>query len=156
MASGHLLFCTLYLFTSSIACEKYLQILFTILYKSPHIDIRANTIIAISDLTFRFPNLLEPWSPRIYAWYIWLLFSTFISLSLLNFLISLRDSSPVVRKNTLTVLSHLILNDMIKVKGQISELVLCLEDKEPEISRMSQAFFHELSLKVVSLCRCSL
>ena len=57
--------------------------------------IRANTIIAAGDLNCRFPNTLEPWTPRMYA--------------------CLRDDSPQVRSNTLTVLTHLILNDMIKV-----------------------------------------
>ena len=43
------------------------QLLFTILEKSTEPVIRANTIIAIGDLTFKFPNLIEPWTPRIYA-----------------------------------------------------------------------------------------
>ena len=29
--------------------------------------IRANTIIALGDLTFRFPNLIEPWTAHLYA-----------------------------------------------------------------------------------------
>ena len=31
--------------------------------------IRANTIIALGDLTFRFPNLIEPWTTNLYARY---------------------------------------------------------------------------------------
>ena len=61
---------------------------------------------------------------------------------------SLRDDSPVVRKNTLVVLTHLILNDMIKVKGQISAMALCLEDPEQKIADLAKLFFHELSKKV--------
>ena len=64
---------------------------------------------------------------------------------------SLRDDSPVVRKNTLVVLTHLILNDMIKVKGQISAMALCLEDPEQKIADLAKLFFHELSKKV-SIC----
>ena len=62
---------------------------------------------------------------------------------------SLRDDSPVVRKNTLVVLTHLILNDMIKVKGQISAMALCLEDPEQKIADLAKLFFHELSKKVL-------
>ena len=76
--------------------------------------IRANTVIAIGDLCFRFPNLLEPWTSHIYS--------------------RLQDSSVIVRKNTLTVLTHLILNDMVKVKGQISYIALCIVDKEEKIA----------------------
>ena len=52
---------------SSEFCEEHLQLLFTILEKSPHAAIRANTIIALGDLNFRFPNLLEPWTPNLYG-----------------------------------------------------------------------------------------
>lgn len=59
------LFCVLR--DSSEFCEDHLQLLFTILERSPHAVIRANTIIAMGDLTFRFPNLIEPWTPNLYA-----------------------------------------------------------------------------------------
>ena len=52
---------------SSTLCDKYLQFLFTVLEKSPEPTIRANTIIAAGDLTFRYPNLIEPWTPYLYA-----------------------------------------------------------------------------------------
>ena len=51
---------------------------------------------------------------------------------------SLRDSDLRVRKNTLMVLTHLILNDMVKVKGQISEMAVCLEDADPRISDLAK------------------
>ncbi len=28
--------------------------------------VRSNLVIAIGDLAFRFPNLLEPWTPHMY------------------------------------------------------------------------------------------
>ena len=52
-----------------------------------------------------------------------------------------------VRKNCLMVLSHLILNDMMKVKGHIARLALCLQDDEPRVAGLAQVFFHELSAK---------
>ena len=46
------------------------------------------------------------------------------------------------------VLTHLILNDMVKVKGQISELATCIVDGEERIAGLSKLFFHELAKKV--------
>lgn len=43
------------------------------------------------------------------------------------------------------VLSHLILNDMMKVKGHIARLALCLQDPDARIAALAQLFFHELS-----------
>ena len=60
----------------------------------------------------------------------------------------LRDPSPLVRKYTLQVLTHLILNDMVKVKGQISELACCIMDNDDQISGLAKLFFHELAKKV--------
>ena len=58
------------------------------------------------------------------------------------------DTSIHVRRNTLTVLTHLILNDMIKVRGQISSMALCIVDQDPKISDLAKHFFHELAAKV--------
>ncbi len=46
------------------------------------------------------------------------------------------------------VLTHLILNDMIKIRGQVSAMALCLEDPDISIKDLSEVFFYELSLKV--------
>ena len=45
------------------------------------------------------------------------------------------------------VLTHLILNGMIKVKGQLGKLVRGLEDPEPGIVDFAKLFFMELSTK---------
>ena len=50
------------------------------------------------------------------------------------FVFRLHDESPYVRRDTLTVLTHLILNDMLKVKGQISDIALCITDEDPRIA----------------------
>lgn len=108
-------------------CEKHLPLLFTALSNAPAKDVtlRANTVIALGDLAFRFPNEVEPYTPRIYA--------------------CLRDKSNRVRCHTLMVLTHLILNDMVKVKGQVCEIALCLRDNEVRIRDMARLLFNELS-----------
>ena len=76
---------------------------------------------------------------------------TIIFLALYNFVFycyRLRDDSAQVRKNTCMVLTHLILNDMVKVKGQISELASCVVDHDSRIANLSKLFFSELSKKV--------
>lgn len=37
---------------------------------------------------------------------------------------------------------------MVKVKGQISEMAVCLEDKEEKIASSAKMFFFELAQKV--------
>jgi condensin complex subunit 1 len=112
---------------SSSFCEKHLPVVFTALADAPKDDVtlRANTIIALGDLAFRFPNEVEPYTPRMYA--------------------CLRDDSTKVRRHTLMVLTHLILNDMIKVKGQVCEIALCLRDSDQRIRDTARLLFHELS-----------
>ena len=112
---------------SSTFCEQQLPLLFTALTNAPEGDItmRANTIVALGDLAFRFPNEVEPYTPRIYA--------------------CLRDSSTKVRRHTMMVLTHLILNDMVKVKGNVCEIALCLRDEDPRIRDTARLLFHELS-----------
>nr|XP_053639720.1 condensin complex subunit 1-like [Cherax quadricarinatus] len=111
-----------FMMVSSDICEENLQLIFTILEKSKEAVIRGNTVIALGDLSFRFPNQLEPWIPRLYA--------------------RLRDDSPKVRQNTLTILTHLVLNDMVKVKGLISDIALCINDEDPRISGMQNFKIH--------------
>jgi hypothetical protein len=52
-----------------------------------------------------------------------------------------------VVKNCLMVLTHLILNDMMKVRSHISQLALRLQDDDARIAALAQLFFHELSRK---------
>ena len=113
-------------------CEMHLPLLFSVLGKAPNDDqdLRANIVIALGDLAFRFPNELEPFTPKIYA--------------------CLRDKSTRVRRHTLMVLTHLILNDMVKVKGNVCEIALCLQDKETGIRDMARLLFHELSKRTNS------
>lgn len=79
----------------SLLSESNLQLLFTVVENAPSETVRSNCTIALGDLAVRFPNLLEPWTENMYA--------------------RLRDQSASVRKNAVLVLSHLILNDMMKV-----------------------------------------
>ncbi|KAM6212507.1 condensin complex subunit 1 isoform 1-T1 [Sarcoramphus papa] len=112
---------------SSEFCDSHLRLLFTMMEKSTLPSVRSNLIIAAGDLAIRFPNLVEPWTSHLYA--------------------RLRDPCPSVRQTAGLVMTHLILKDMVKVKGQVSEMATLLIDPEEAIMGVAQNFFSELSNK---------
>ena len=111
--------------TSSVICEASLPLLFTTLEREVSVQVRSTIVIALGDLAFRFPNSVEPWTDRIYM--------------------RLSDTSPAVRYNTLMVITHLVLNDMLKVKGQVSQVVLSLNDSCTEVRDLAHVFFKKLA-----------
>ncbi|CAJ0913628.1 11818_t:CDS:2, partial [Entrophospora sp. SA101] len=59
----------------------------------------------------------------------------------------LSDDNTLVKKNALMVLTHLILNGMIKAKDQLIEMHKCLGDDDQRISDLAKLFFSELETK---------
>uniref|UniRef100_A0A4W4FXU2 Condensin complex subunit 1 n=1 Tax=Electrophorus electricus TaxID=8005 RepID=A0A4W4FXU2_ELEEL len=116
-----------FMMISPAVCSDNIRLLFTVLEKSPLPVVRANAIIALGDLTVRFPNILEPWTPNLYA--------------------RLCDEDASVRLTAITVLTQLVLKDVMKVKGQVSEVAVLLLDPEPHIASLALNFFNELSAK---------
>ena len=112
---------------SATFCEGQLRLLFTLMQRETEVQVRANIAVALGDLVVRHANLLAPWTSHLYA--------------------QLRDTDARVRKTILMVLTHLILNEMIKVKGQVAEMALCLLDDEPRIGALTRLFFTEFAKK---------
>jgi len=108
-------------------CEQHLQVLFTVLASEEPAAVRADIVIALCDLTVRYPNLIEPWSSQIFR--------------------CLQDRTVEVRRNTIMCITFLVLNDMMKVRGQMSEIVLCLVDPDSQVNKMCHSFFFEMSNK---------
>lgn len=52
-----------------------------------------------------------------------------------------------MRTTCVQTLSNLIMREMIRVKGQVSELALCMVDENAEISKMSRHLFQDLAKK---------
>jgi condensin complex subunit 1 len=50
-----------------VATTACLQLLFTVLKNSDEPKLRATIAIALGDLAFRFPNLIEPWTSHLYG-----------------------------------------------------------------------------------------
>ncbi|XP_036036921.1 condensin complex subunit 1 isoform X2 [Onychomys torridus] len=112
---------------SATFCDSQLRLLFTMLEKSSLPTVRSNLMVATGDLAIRFPNLVDPWTPHLYA--------------------RLRDPAQQVRRTAGLVMTHLILKDMVKVKGQVSEMAVLLIDPVPHIAALAKNFFNELSHK---------
>ncbi|KAG9085131.1 Condensin complex subunit [Ceratobasidium sp. UAMH 11750] len=112
---------------SSQFCESNLMLLFKIMETSRNPVIKSNIVIALGDVAICFNNMIDENSNRLYD--------------------GLTDNNLTVKKNTLMVLTHLILNGMIKVKGQLGEMAKCLEDEDPRGADLAKLFFQELSLK---------
>lgn len=116
-----------FLCVSSQFCDQHHRLLFKILETSKDADIKSNIVIALGDVAVSFSNIIDENSNELYK--------------------GLSDTDLRVKKNTLMVLTHLILNGMIKVKGQLGEMAKCLEDPEPRIADLAKLFFKELSSK---------
>ncbi|KAJ2741405.1 condensin complex non-SMC subunit Cnd1 [Coemansia sp. BCRC 34301] len=112
---------------SSTFCEENLPLLLILLQRAKSPVIRANISIALGDITVCFNNLIGENVQYLYG--------------------PLHDADTKVKKTTLMVLTHLILNGMVKVKGQLGEMAKCLEDKDARVADMARLFFSELSTK---------
>lgn len=90
-------------------CQTHLPLLLSVLEdNSLPGALRSNCVIAFGDLVQRFPLVLEHCSDKLFA--------------------RLRDADSTVRRKAVLVLTHLVLNDMLKMRGQLVEVVLCLLD----------------------------
>ncbi|KAK9876242.1 hypothetical protein WA026_012541 [Henosepilachna vigintioctopunctata] len=116
-----------YMLVSSRFCEDNMQLLFTIFEKTKYTDVKCTVLYHCSDLLTRFPNIVEPWTPRIYQ--------------------SLQNPIDKIRKATFFTLSNLILRDMIRVQGHIATMAKCIIDSNVELNVMSRTFFIQLSHK---------
>ncbi|KAK3804526.1 MAG: LOW QUALITY PROTEIN: non-SMC mitotic condensation complex subunit 1-domain-containing protein [Benniella sp.] len=89
--------------------------------------VRSNIIIALGDMAVCFNNLIDANIAYLYK--------------------RLSDSDTAVKKNTLMCLHTCILNGMVKVKGQLGEMAICLVDEDARISDLARLFFTELTSK---------
>ncbi|XP_036333555.1 condensin complex subunit 1 isoform X1 [Rhagoletis pomonella] len=112
---------------SSSFCEANMPFLMNILSHTKNIKIKCNIVIGLSDLTFRFPNIIEPWTGHFYS--------------------TLHEKNTELRLTAVKMLSHLILHEMIRVKGQIADLAMCIVDPDAEIKNITQQFFKEIANK---------
>ena len=59
----------------------------------------------------------------------------------------LHDPQSHVKRQALMVITHLVLNDMLKLKGEIIDVCMLLEDEDERIRDQVKLFLHELNSK---------
>ena len=101
--------------------------IFKIVSSNIEYGVKANIIITLADLFNRFPNQLNERVKDIFM--------------------LLHDKEVLVRKQGLMVITHLILNDMLKLKGEIVDICKLLEDDDDRIKEQVKLFLHELHSK---------
>ncbi|CAI2367540.1 unnamed protein product [Moneuplotes crassus] len=117
-----------FMLVSGQYCESRIKMLFKLLMLQ-NLDpkIKSNILICIGDLHKRHPNIVK--------------------LHQDDFFKNLSSPNSYVKKNCLRVISHLILNDMILIKGEISDICALLNDPDEKIRDLVKLFLHELHSK---------
>ena len=98
---------------SQKVCAENLDTIFSLVRSNIEFGVKANIIITLADLFNRFPNLLNERVKDIFM--------------------LLHDKEVHVRQQGLMVITHLILNDMLKLKGEIVDICMLLEDENDRI-----------------------
>uniref|UniRef100_A0A1A9WR39 Condensin complex subunit 1 n=1 Tax=Glossina brevipalpis TaxID=37001 RepID=A0A1A9WR39_9MUSC len=106
---------------SSRVCEFYMPFLMNILTCTRNIKIKRYIMIGLSELTFRFPNIVEPWADHFFS--------------------TLHDNNTDLRLIAVKILSHL------PVKSQLADLAICIVDDDNEIKNITRQFFKEIADK---------
>ena len=110
---------------SQSSCEEFLNsFLQAISAKSFPTSLQCNLIVIFGDLIQRFPNLLED--------HIGLLF------------LQLRDVAQEIRIKAMLIITHLVLNEMIKLREQAADILLMLVDENPTIRNLARLFLVKL------------
>merc|ERR1719331_1816981 len=148
LASAATLALCKYMVVSQGFCKEQMPTLINILFNDRALDnvpperheavskeleqLRSCIIIAMGDLLWRHPNVIEPCTKR--------LFST------------LSDPQESARFAGATVFTNLTLGDMVKAKGELCwSMLLCTKDKSGRVARLARIFFRELHKKPGSI-----
>jgi condensin complex subunit 1 len=109
-------------------CEDNLQFLFDLL-NSDKIDssLKLNVCAAFGDFINRFPNILQKQVAKFFS--------------------CLQSKNMQVARYSMTVISHLVLNDMLKLKGEIVDICMLLECDDDKLKDLINLFFYELNQK---------
>lgn len=109
-------------------CEENLPLLFEILESEEvNANLKLNVCVAFGDLVNRFPNTLQKEIKRFFN--------------------CLKSKNVLVVRYSMIVISHLVLNDMLKLSGEIVEICLLLESEDQKLKDLVNLFFFELNKK---------
>ncbi|KAM3728334.1 Condensin-1 complex subunit [Dirofilaria immitis] len=116
-----------FMLLSMRTCVRFMPLFLEYFKNSPSSECRSNLMIAIGDLCFRFPNVIEKYSEHLYH--------------------GINDKDDYVRQTSIIVLSYLMLNDMVKVRGTVADLAQCVNDENVNVGQLAKFFFSELAKK---------
>ncbi|XP_050420511.1 condensin complex subunit 1 [Adelges cooleyi] len=120
-----------FMLVSGSFCQKNLQMFMDLMEKSEDSATRIDLVIGFGSLVFKHPNLMEPYTDRLYA--------------------RLKDDCVKVRYTALLTIVDLIRQEMIKVRGQIAGIAKLLVDEDEKIKQITKQFFGVISEKGNSL-----
>ena len=98
---------------SSKICKENCGLVFDLLHSKAESGLKINLVIALTDMFRRFPNLLNEKKHRLFK--------------------ALKDGHSKVRRQTLVSITHLILSDTLKIRGEIVDLCMLLSDSDLKI-----------------------
>lgn len=116
-----------FMLVSAHFCNEMMPFLMNVMKKTENSIIKCNIIIGLSDLTSRFPNIIEPWTQHLYG--------------------TLHEPDVTVRLTAVKMLSYLILQEMIRVRGQLAEMAICIVDPNDDIRKVTMEVFKAMKNK---------
>ncbi|MCQ2817641.1 MAG: hypothetical protein MJ252_10285 [archaeon] len=109
-------------------CEEHLPFMFDVLdCDTLEENVKLNVCIAFGDFINRFPNILQN--------------------NINKFFKGLQSKNEGLRRYTMIVISHLVLSDLLKLKGEIVDICLLLETDDPKLKDLITLFLNEINLK---------
>ena len=90
-------------------------------------SLKLNVCCAFGDFINRFPNITSFTSNKFFG--------------------CLHSKSPEVRRYAMIVISHLVLGDMLKLKGEVVDIAMLLETDDDKLKELVNLFFHEINNK---------
>lgn len=117
-----------FMILSPLICDEYLHIFFKLLEaKSTPSSIKNNLLVTMGDLIRRHSTILTEKKGLIFR--------------------NLRIKDDDLRRTAVIILSQLVLNDYLKLRGEVIDFVLLLNDSNVKIRSTLNAFFQELRKK---------
>ncbi|GIL77384.1 hypothetical protein Vretifemale_6845 [Volvox reticuliferus] len=89
--------------------------------------VRCGMLVALGDLGRRHPNVMEPWTERMF--------------------VCLSDENEEIATTCLRILAHLILSDMTKPKGHMAHVARCLVSPSAAVRDLAVRLFNSLAKK---------
>lgn len=108
-------------------CSENIGILIDLITREMDPALIIKSLMGLSDLIKRFPQVVEPFSQRLFE--------------------TLESKHRNVKKVSMIIITHLILNDMLKIKGEIVDIIMKLADDDIEIRKFTELFMIQLHKK---------